>query len=305
MTGNAAALGSTSLNLTVDTSAPVLVGLDGSTASVRAALWAADEAAARDTVLDLVCVVDSARVDDVDEAVAKAHNAIRRANKTIADGDKHVKLESEILHGNPILELAHASRRAALLCVGHKGSNDSAPLTRGSTASNLARIAPTTVAVVRSRHTHSPPRRHRWVVAVLDETLESHAVLQAALDEADHRGAPVLALTTWSVGHPQSHAMSAADEAGHVRTAMERYLEDSHDVSADVRICTLPLPEDVTALLERTAGIEQLFVISARRHDLVDQLTGHRARRALRGTNCSILVVRASDTVAADEVTPA
>lgn len=289
----------------MDASAPVLVGIDGSTASVRAALWAADEAAARDTVLELVWVVDPARVDDIDEAVAKAHKAIRRATTAITNADNHVKLESEILHGNPILELAHAARGAALLCVGYKGSKDSAPLARGATASNLARIAPTSVAVVRRRRMRSPPRLHRWIVAVVDETPESHTVLQAALDEADHRGAPVLALTTWSDGHPHPRAMPDSDEAGHVRASMDGYLDDSHHLSADVRICTLPLPGDVTALLERTAGIEQLFVISARRHDLVDQLTGDSARRALRGTNCSILVVRASDTVGADGVTPA
>lgn len=289
----------------MDTSAPVIVGIDGSTASLRAALWAADEAAARDTVLDLMYVVDPARIDDVNQAVAKAHKVIHRATKAITDADKHVKLESEILQGNPILELAHAARRAALLCVGYKGSKDSAPLTRGSTASSLARIAPTSVAVVRRGHTKSPPRLHRWIVAVLDETPESHAVLQVALDEADHRGAPVLALTTWSVGHPHPHEMSASDEAGHIRTRMERYLEDWRHASADVQICALPLPDDVTALLEQTAGIEQLFVISARRHDLVDQLTGDTARRALRGTNCSILVVRASDTVTAESVMPA
>lgn len=289
----------------MDTSAPVMVGIDGSTASVRAALWAADEAAARDTVLHLVYVVDPARAGDLDQAMADARQAILRATEAIIDGDEHVKLESEILQGNPILELAHTARHAALLCVGHKGSKDSAPLRRGSTASSLARIAPTSVAVIRRRRAPSAARPHRWVVAVLDDARESHAVLQAALDEADHRGAPVLALTTWSIGHPHPHGRSTSDEAGHIRAKMERYLDDSLDVSTDVQICVLPLPDDVTALLEHTAGIEQLFVISARRHDLVDQLTGDAASRALRGTNCSILVVRASDTVTPGDVMPA
>jgi nucleotide-binding universal stress UspA family protein len=281
----------------MDTSAPVMVGIDGSTASVRAALWAADEAAARDTVLDLVYVVDPARVEDLDDAMTQAHHAIHRVWEAITDGDKHVKLESEILQGNPILELAHAARRAALFCVGHKGVKDSAPLPRGSTASSLARIAPTSVAVVRRRHTHRPPRMHRWVAAVLDETHESHDVLQAALDEAELREAPVLALTTWSTSNPHPDG-PPSETAGDIRAKMDRYLEASQNVSADVQVCALPLPDDVTTLLEQSAGIEQLFVIGAHRHDLLDQLTGGKARRALRGTNCSILVVRAASGAA-------
>jgi len=282
----------------MDTSAPVMVGIDGSTASVRAALWAADEAAARDTALDLVYVVDPARVEDLDDAMAQAHHAIHRAWETVTDGDKHVKLESEILQGNPILELAHAARRAALFCVGHKGMKDSAPLPRGSTASSVARIAPSSVAVVRRRHTHRPPRLHRWVAAVLDETHESHDVLQAALDEAELREAPVLALTTWSTSNPRADGTSPSEAAGDIRVKMDRYLEASQSVSADVQVCALPLPDDVTTLLEQSAGIEQLFVIGAHRLDLLDQLTGDTARRALRGTNCSILVVRTASNAA-------
>lgn len=278
-------------------SAPVMVGVDGSTASVRAALWAADEAAARDTPLDLVYVVDPDRVEDLDDAMATARHAIHRARETITESDKHVKLESEILQGNPVLEFAHAARRAVLLCVGHKGAKDSAPLARGSTASSLARISPTSVAVVRRRRTYRAPSFHRWIVAVIDETAKSHAVLQTALDEAALREAPVLALTTWSTTGPHESGSHAAQS---IRAKMDRYLKDSEDDSADVRICALPLPDNVTTVLEHSASIEELFVIGSNRHDLVDELTGRQARKALRGTNCSILVVHS----AGEDVTP-
>jgi nucleotide-binding universal stress UspA family protein len=275
--------------MTMDASGPVMVGIDGSTASVRAAVWAADEAAARDTALDLVYVVDSARAEDSDDAMADARNAIHRAWTAVTDSEKHVKVESEILQGNPAIELANAARRASLICVAHKGAKDSAPLSRGSTASALARMAPTTVAVVRRRHMHRRPSFHRWIVALMDESSASHAVLRAALDEAAFRGAPVLALTTWSTG--DSGESESSTKASGIRAEVARYLTVSREHPSDVQVCALRLPDDLLNLLEQSASIEQLFVVSSGRHDFVDQLTGPRARKAMRGTNCSVLVV--------------
>lgn len=273
----------------MDTTAPVMVGIDGSSASIRAALWAADETAVRDTTLELLYVVDPADVDELDDAMATARDAIHRAWETVTERDKQVKLESEILQGNPVIELANAARHAALICVGHKGTNDSAPMQRGSTAARLARISPASVAIVRRRHTHCRPSVHHWVVAVVDESAESHAVLQTACDESALREAPLLALTTWSTTHANG---SQSSGGGHdIRAKMDRYLEDTQNDSADVQVCALPLPEDLTRLLEQSASIEQLFVIGSNRHGLVDQLTGIPGRRTLRGTNCSILVV--------------
>lgn len=270
--------------------APVMVGIDGSTASVRAAVWAADEAAVRDTVLDLVYVVDPEREQDGEEdAMELARHALHRAWEAVTKSGKQIKVESELLQGNPVIELADAAQRAALLCLGHKGNKDSAPLSRGTTASSLARMAPTSVAVVRRWHIHRRPTFHRWIVALLDESATSHVVLQTALDEAALREAPVLALTTWSTN--ESDRSEADAQAGDIRAKMDRYLKDSRNRKADLEVCALPMPDDLGHMLEQSANIEQLIVVSSARHDLVDELTGDRARKAMRGTHCSILVV--------------
>lgn len=273
----------------METSNPVMVGVDGSKAGIRAALWAADEAIARDTKLDLVYVVDPSRVDDIDDGMMIARHAIHRAWEAVTDSGRHVKLESEILQGDPATELANAARHASLLCVGHKGLHDSGPLPRGATSEALIRIAPVSVAVVRRRRMR-PPRFHRWVVAVLDESAESHLVLQTALDEAALRAAPVLALTTWSAA--SSPGGRSNPEKSDLRAKMDRYLRDTQDDAADVRVCALPLPRDVTTILEQSAGIDQLLVVGAGRADVIGQLADKAARRALRKTNCSILIVR-------------
>ena len=273
----------------MDSTAPVMVGVDGSTASLRAALWAADEATARDTTLRLVYVVDPTRTDDLEEAMAQGRHSLHHTWQTITGRDKQVKLESEILQGDPVQTLADASRRASLICVGHKGTKDSAPLPRGSTATGLVKSASTSVAVVRRRHTHRPPMFHRWIVAVLDESPESHAVLRTAFDEAVLRQAPVLALTSWSTTPPQPQDPAAGD----LRAKMDRYLDESRHDPVDVQICVLPIGGDLTNLLEQSAHIDQLVVIGSARHDLLEQLTSAGVHRALRGTDCSIVVVHA------------
>jgi nucleotide-binding universal stress UspA family protein len=269
--------------------APVMVGIDGSTASVRAAVWAADEAALRDTVLDLIYVVDPEREQDPEAAMEEGRRALHRAWEAVTKSGKDVKVESELLQGNPVLKLADAAQRAALLCLGHKGRKDSAPLSRGATASNLARMAPTSVAVIRRWHIHRRPTFHRWIVALLDESAASHVVLQTALDEAVLRAAPVLALTTWSTN--ESGEARAAAHADDIRAKMDRYLKDSQSHQTDLEVCALPMPDDLVHMLEQSANIEQLFVVGSARHDLVDELTSDRARKAMRGTHCSVLVV--------------
>ena len=59
-------------------SSPVIVGIDGSTAALRAALWAVDEAVSRDTPLRLVHVVPASG-HDLDEALADARDVLHKA----------------------------------------------------------------------------------------------------------------------------------------------------------------------------------------------------------------------------------
>jgi nucleotide-binding universal stress UspA family protein len=266
---------------------PVVVGVDGSSASIRAAVWAADEAISRDTALELLYVIDPAAGRGAEDAMVDAHRAIHRAWETVSQRVDRVKLESAIVHGDPARELAKAAGKAAMICVGHKGADDSAPRPRGATAATLIDLAPGPVAVVRRRHLH-PPTFHRWVVAILDESAESRKVLSMALDEAIMRDAPMLALTTWSSMRPEEPAAKAPN----LRSKLKQYMKEREDDSADVQLCVLPLPPDLTLMLEESASIDQLFVVGASRRRDVDGLLNARARKALRGTNCSILVVR-------------
>lgn len=267
---------------------PIVVGVDGSKHGVRAAMWAIDEAVSRDTPLRLVHVVN-ARSADPDRDYAYARDVLHKAWDAVEATGQPVKLESDIQRGDPLDELVKLSRTAAMMCVGSRGTNNSPCHRRGSTAAELAQRAHSPVGIVRRRHTHKPPPAGQWIIAALDESPGSHAVLQTALHEAQLRQGSVLALTPWPT--VTVDAGPPGDEPGLVMK-LKRYLNDAQDDNADVEVCTLPMPTDMSNLLAQSASIDQLVVVGPSDPDLITQVVGPKARAILHKTNCSLLILR-------------
>lgn len=274
--------------MTDEGSPPVVVGIDGSKAALRAALWAVDEAITRDTTVRLVCAV-TAPHDHLDEALARARHALRDASAAVEGCGQPVKVETDALQGDPVDVLTEASRSAALVCVGWKGTHDSGDAGRGSTAARVAREAHSPVAIVRRRHTHEGVGPNRWIVAVLTESPDAHAVLHTAMDEAQLRHASILALTPW--GQTSGH-----DGGADIRAKLDRYLEDADRDDADIQICALPRPDNMLNLLTQSADVDQLVVASADDSRLLAELVGPPIRAVLKGTNCSVLFLRDGGT---------
>jgi hypothetical protein len=127
-----------------------------------------------------------------------------------------------------------------MICVGAEGTITSGQHKPGSTAAALGQSAFCPVAIVRRRHTHKPLPAGRWIIAALDESRASHAVLQTAMDEALLRKAPLLALTSW-----ESEPGEASEDDGDtdLRAKLHRYLDEAEDDDADVKVCALPMPD--------------------------------------------------------------
>jgi len=263
----------------------IVAGIDGSKASVRAVVWAAEEAAWRDTPLRLIHVVDPHK--DTDREYAKGYHFLHRAWDAVAGTELPVKLETEVLTGEPAEALAEASRHAEMVCVGSKGQHESGGRRRGSTAADLARIAFSPVAIVRRRHGHGPTTAARRIIALLDESPGSHAVLETAMGEALLRKMSVLAMTPWSAAQ---HDLEGA-ACGTVRAQLRDLLDDIEEENTDVRMCATLLPEDLLDVLAQDADTEQLVVVSKSRPDLLEELISSRAWSLLRKTNCSLLVL--------------
>jgi nucleotide-binding universal stress UspA family protein len=211
-----------------------MVGIDGSTAGLRAAVWAADEAAARDTALDLLYVIDPTEVEDLDDALATARHAIHRAWETVAARDRHVKLESEILQGNPVTELANAARRATLICVGHKGTKNSAPMERGLRPPGW-------------RGSRQPPSPWSGGDTRTADRRSTAGWWQWSMKQPNRTRCCRLRSTKRRCGSSSAGAHDVVDDAfsqarspegsGNIGAKIDRYLKEARDNPADVQVC--------------------------------------------------------------------
>ena len=267
--------------------ASIVVGVDGSKAAVRAAIWAVDEAVSRDIPLRLVHVLApdaNARNHPgrLDREYARAEHVAHGAWKAVEATGKPVKIEMEILRGEPVPMLVRASVSAAMICVGWTGRSRSAEL--GSTASALSRSAHCPVVVVRSRASASLGRQ--WVIARVDGSPSSAAVLDEAVAEARLRRAPLLALTT-GVDHGD-----ATDSALAVRMRLDRHLAQLSADATDVSMCSLPIGNGVLEYLANNVGLAQLVVVGADNPRVVTELTGPLADSVLHHTGCSVMCIR-------------
>ncbi|MGV9798452.1 universal stress protein [Mycobacterium sp. NPDC003449] len=193
------------------TSGPaVVVGIDGSRSAVDAAIWAVKEAVSRDIAVRLTYVVDpdcpATDHQDPAGALATAERAVRQSFIAPEVAEQPVKIELEVLRDNPIHGLIAASRSAAMLCVGAVGLRHAAGARIGSTAAAVTKSAHCPVAVVRTAGAE-----RGGVLAEFDGHAAAGAVLQAGMEEARLRGAPLRVMTAWRAPH---RGGAAADPAG-------------------------------------------------------------------------------------------
>lgn len=265
------------------TSPSVVVGVDGSRNGVRAALWGAEEASARDLALRLVSVEESA-----DSA---AGPVLGDAVAAIEAAGVGARIETEVMGGSATEALLDASRGAAMVCVGAVGLKHFEHARVGSTATALVASAHCPVAVIRTS-AHPRPEDTGWVVAELDETPDSAAVLAFAVEEARLRTAPLRVLGAWQSRYTDVHDSTAvADGNRLVRAQLDRRLSEWRHRYPDLDVRPVAVHGSMLHYLVRHAASIQLIVVGARNTGSVGNLLGPTGMTALHDTDCSVLVV--------------
>ena len=122
-------------------SAPVVVGVDGSDAAINAGKWAIDEAISRDVPLRIVHAThiegnEATPEDAFRLEVQYAESSLRAASAAVETTGKPVKIETDMLWGTPDIALINESRNAALIRVGSVGIG-----AIGELAAFLARVS--------------------------------------------------------------------------------------------------------------------------------------------------------------------
>jgi nucleotide-binding universal stress UspA family protein len=263
--------------------ATVVVGVDGSPAAVGAAVWAVDEAAGRDIPLKLVYVIYRADLPGTDVScgtgeLAAARTALSDARRTVEATaelvQKPVKIETEVLRGNPLATLIELSRSAPMMCVGSIGIG-CACHRAGSTAAALSGSARCPVAVIRRsdvRPPDPPAVSSGRIVAEADTSPDNNAVLQWAMAEARLRDAPLRVISA-----------SPADSDSAVQAQLNRRIDRWARLYPDVAVESVAVHGSVAKYLADNAESVQLFV------------AGNRDRRSLGwpddARGCSVLTV--------------
>ena len=257
---------------------PVSAGIAGSAAARRAALWALEEAAARETTLRLIYAIKPTGLSapEYAEQVRHARECLREAKRALEATGRPVQVETEIVDGPPAAALVSQSAHAAMVCVGSVGIGRYARSILGSTAAEVAEKAHCSVAVIRPE-LHLSAQGLSWILVAVNDRPDNPAVVEHALQEAELRRTPVLALG-------EGRDANSAE-------ALEERIRPWRDQYPDVHIYPIVDHADVAQFLKKHDEPVLLAVIGSAEADEVAQILGS-GHSVLRHGTSSALVVR-------------
>ena len=265
------------------TSKSVVVGIDGSKAAIRAALWAVDEAMGRDVPLRFVYAMEQG------DSQATAEVAVRQALTAIKATGEPVKTETAVVHGPAVGSLIRASASAAMVCVGAVGLRHFQPGRVGSTAAALAISARCPVAIIRGHDDHRRGPAGRIVVEV-DGSPDNGILLGAAIDEALLRNAALLAVICRRTAQADK---DAADNERDRRALadLNRRLARWKRRYAELRVESVAVHGSLLEYLAYNRRSVALVIIGTDNHQRVAELVGPAGSSILQDADCSLLIV--------------
>ncbi|MET0460147.1 MAG: universal stress protein [Ilumatobacteraceae bacterium] len=242
--------------------ARITVGFDGTTASTEAAIWAADEAAARRVPLHVVsCLevpmfVDPMCSGPTASAYASLQQAVvadvARLQRTLDERHPSLTVTGESSVEAPPVALMRSLTGDDLLVVGASHKDRLSAIVLGSTTRRVLHEAPCPVVVVRGPASRGRPDR---VVVGVDGSAASDDAVRWAADEADLHDVELVVVHAWSPpgGYADPPAMLVR-EIGEIDAACT--LERS------VRVARARCATEVTGrLVERTAASALLVAV--------------------------------------------
>jgi len=272
---------------------PIVVGIDGSKAAMRAALWAVDEAVGRDVPVRLLYAIEEgitqeAQPEAAARKLATAETAVRRAVTSIEATGQPVKIETEIAQGPPIRLLIGASASAAMVCVGAVGLRHFRPGRVGSTAAALALSAQCPVAIIRESRRQAGWPVHRIVVEV-DKPPDSDVLLGVAMEEARLRNGTVEAIISRRIvsddaaAEGELHRRALADLDRRLARWKHRY--------PDLGVESVAVCSTFMEYLAYNRRSVQLVIVGARNREHLEELIGPVGSAVLQDADCSLLIV--------------
>ncbi|MFB7673920.1 universal stress protein [Kitasatospora purpeofusca] len=268
---------------------PVLVGVDGSEASLAAVDVAVREARLRGRGLRIVHAfiwplmhVPLGPAKDGPPEGGLRHQAERVLEDARARAralDPELEVDAALVTGEPLTVLAHRSRDSCLVVVGSRGLGRFGALLIGSVAVHLAAHAACPVLIVRGRPEPDGP-----VLVAVDGSGVGAEALGFAFAEAAARRVPLTAL---HVAHP------SASLPGQEERALAEALAGHRDKYPDVELRSELIEAHARPALIDASRAAQLLVVGARgRGGFTGMLLGSTSQAMIQHAFCPVVVVR-------------
>lgn len=292
----------------------VLVGVDGSSSSTAAAMWAGQEAELRGAALHVLqcydvsvtfagpgVVIPPSVYKDVEHWAQWAVSAVRDA---VAALHPKLVITTETLRGMPGRLLRKASEGVLLTVVGSHGDSEFAESILGSVALRVASGAAGPVVVIRTDPVTGTPEGSGPVWVGLDGSVNSEGALAFAFEEASMRGVPLVAVHSWNNQPADGFLRSYPVEVDRSRFDQERrllaeQLSGWSEKYPDVEVRPMVLRgRPAASLLGHwsecvPAQRPSLIVVGSRGHGgFVGMLIGSTSQALITHARCPVAVVR-------------
>ncbi|AEW98071.1 MULTISPECIES: universal stress protein [Streptomycetaceae] len=280
----------------------VVVGVDGSADSERAADWAASEARRRGCRLRVLHATGTGpepprpapRNNGYRHTVRAARALLDDARHRVAAGHPGLCVETTLTTDDPEGPLLAAAEGAELLVLGTRGRGGFSTLLLGSVGLRVASHVTCPLVVVRGRAVREPARR---VVAGVQDVRDAEAVLFAAETAARWR-AGLLALHAWEPVSEVGHLVPRVDTVRELRHEHVRSLLQSLTAAeVTARVPGLRVEREVVdggaaaALVDASARADLLVVAAHRPRTPTGLRLGPVAHAVLHHARCPVAVV--------------
>lgn len=283
----------------------MVVGVDGSRSSLRAARWGAARAHHHGVVLRLVSAFGWPEGQDdhrpthgrtyrallLDETTDRL--AVAASEVTAELGDLEVVQHVGI--GHPVPVLGQEARHAQLVVLGDRGLGGFSGLVLGSVALGMAARSACPVVVVRGPEPAAADGDAPLPVVVgVDGSPLSEAAVAFAFAFADERGAPLVALHTWWVDPVLGPVLDREVTSQHEHEVLAERLAGWADTYPDVRVERMVVHRQAVGALRELSERAQLVVVGSRgRGGFEGMLLGSVSQALLHHSACPVAVVRA------------
>lgn len=288
----------------------VVVAVDGSPASDNAVKWAANTANKRGVPLRLATSYTMPQFlyaegmvppeDLFKELQDEALNLVEKARAIAHEVAPDILIGHTIAEGSPIDMLLDMSNDVTMIVLGSRGLGGLSGMVLGSVSAAVVSHAHCPVVVVREGNAVTESNKYGPVVVGVDGSDVSAKATEYAFQEADARGAELVAVHTWMDMQAQASlaGLAAAQnqweeiEAQQIQVLRERIaplVEKYPDVQVK-KIITRDRP--VRALSEQSEDAQLLVVGSHGRGGFRGMLIGSTSRALLQSAPCPMMVVR-------------